>query len=147
MWHKPCRTFHPWCPCIKTRCLWPYLRRLQCRYTCTYIRITCCDKEVSMHTCIHIRIIYIQHISYSAANERCCMTMPCEPLATSDATNTSSWCTVGCPRPLSPCPSTPLSSSYQLEITGVKWVLDCIGPSSLRGTPSCCVMYHCGCIT
>ena len=19
MWHKPCRTFHPWCPCIKTR--------------------------------------------------------------------------------------------------------------------------------
>ena len=31
MWHKPCRTFHPWCPCIKTRCLsislkWCYLR-------------------------------------------------------------------------------------------------------------------------
>ena len=23
MWHKPCRTFHPWCPCIKTRCLFP----------------------------------------------------------------------------------------------------------------------------
>ena len=23
MWHKPCRTFHPWCPCIKTRCLVP----------------------------------------------------------------------------------------------------------------------------
>ena len=22
MWHKPCRTFHPWCLCIKTRCLW-----------------------------------------------------------------------------------------------------------------------------
>ena len=21
MWHKPCQTFHPWCPCIKTRCL------------------------------------------------------------------------------------------------------------------------------
>ena len=21
MWHKPCRTFHPWYPCIKTRCL------------------------------------------------------------------------------------------------------------------------------
>ena len=21
MWHKQCRTFHPWCPCIKTRCL------------------------------------------------------------------------------------------------------------------------------
>ena len=21
MWHKPCRTFHPWCPCINTRCL------------------------------------------------------------------------------------------------------------------------------
>ena len=24
MWHKPCRTFHPWCLCIKTRCLFPY---------------------------------------------------------------------------------------------------------------------------
>ena len=22
MWHKPCRTFHPWCVCIKTRCLY-----------------------------------------------------------------------------------------------------------------------------
>ena len=21
MWHKPCRTFHPWSPCTKTRCL------------------------------------------------------------------------------------------------------------------------------
>ena len=21
MWHKPCRTFHPWCLCNKTRCL------------------------------------------------------------------------------------------------------------------------------
>ena len=25
MWQKPCRTFHPWCPCIKTRCLSPYV--------------------------------------------------------------------------------------------------------------------------
>ena len=24
MWHKPCRTFHPWCPCIKTSCLLSY---------------------------------------------------------------------------------------------------------------------------
>ena len=24
MWHKPCRTFHPWCLCIKTRCLSQY---------------------------------------------------------------------------------------------------------------------------
>ena len=24
MWHKPCRTFHPWCLCIKTRCLFSY---------------------------------------------------------------------------------------------------------------------------
>ena len=24
MWHKPCRTFHPWCLCIKTRCLLYY---------------------------------------------------------------------------------------------------------------------------
>ena len=26
MWHKPCRTFHPWCLCIKTRCLFYWLR-------------------------------------------------------------------------------------------------------------------------
>ena len=26
MWHKPCRIFHPWCPCIKTRCLFLQLR-------------------------------------------------------------------------------------------------------------------------
>ena len=25
MWHKPCRTFHPWCPCIKTRCLFKFI--------------------------------------------------------------------------------------------------------------------------
>ena len=25
MWHKPCRTFHPWCLCVKTRCLLPYV--------------------------------------------------------------------------------------------------------------------------
>ena len=24
MWHKPCRTFNPWCLCIKTRCLVPW---------------------------------------------------------------------------------------------------------------------------
>ena len=24
MWHKPCRTFHPWCLCIKTRCLFSF---------------------------------------------------------------------------------------------------------------------------
>ena len=29
MWHKPCRTFHPWCPCIKTRCLFNSLRPRQ----------------------------------------------------------------------------------------------------------------------
>ena len=27
MWHKPCRTFHPWCLCIKTRCLLLILRQ------------------------------------------------------------------------------------------------------------------------
>ena len=27
MWHKPCRTFHPWCLCIKTRCLYKTISR------------------------------------------------------------------------------------------------------------------------
>ena len=28
MWHKPCRTFHPWCLCIKTRCLFCSLKAI-----------------------------------------------------------------------------------------------------------------------
>ena len=39
MWHKPCRTFHPWCLCIKTRCLSVFLSRSN--HICenkTYIR-------------------------------------------------------------------------------------------------------------
>ena len=28
MWHKPCRTFHPWCLCIKTRCLLTHCGRV-----------------------------------------------------------------------------------------------------------------------
>ena len=40
MWHKPCRTFHPWCPCIKTRCLFQLMTNLTssnlktCRSSC-----------------------------------------------------------------------------------------------------------------
>ena len=30
MWHKPCRTFHPWCPCIKTRCLYHHVDDAWC---------------------------------------------------------------------------------------------------------------------
>ena len=32
MWHKPCRTFHPWCLCIKTRCLSSSLCKLIWRH-------------------------------------------------------------------------------------------------------------------
>ena len=32
MWHKPCRTFHPWCPCIKTRCLCLFKSHLVCMF-------------------------------------------------------------------------------------------------------------------
>ena len=36
MWHKLCRTFHPWCPCIKTRCLSPFYlyQQIQWRNSC-----------------------------------------------------------------------------------------------------------------
>ena len=42
MWHKPCRTFHPWCPCIKTRCLFNTLtkRPTFCRKHCVFIEIS-----------------------------------------------------------------------------------------------------------
>ena len=38
MWHKPCRTFHPWCPCIKTRCLFNYDSQLSKSYICRKLR-------------------------------------------------------------------------------------------------------------
>ena len=34
MWHKPCRTFHPWCLCIKTRCLSPIVLSTWSSSTC-----------------------------------------------------------------------------------------------------------------
>ena len=34
MWHKPCRTFHPWCLCIKTRCLAFPEPQLKSNWTC-----------------------------------------------------------------------------------------------------------------
>ena len=37
MWHKPCRTFHPWCLCIKTRCLFIYIAE---------------DKQINFHTLV-----------------------------------------------------------------------------------------------
>ena len=52
MWHKPCRTFHPWCPCIKTRCLWDifcipkkHSLRWRCRH-CDEISITTCTSRI-----------------------------------------------------------------------------------------------------
>ena len=38
MWHKPCRTFHPWCLCIKTRCLSPvWCRVVACSAASHYL--------------------------------------------------------------------------------------------------------------
>ena len=44
MWHKPCRTFHPWCPCIKTRCL--------LFYVCTYQRCNQTLAAICRNMCI-----------------------------------------------------------------------------------------------
>ena len=37
MWHKPCRTFHPWCLCIKTRCLYHFCVHVTMRQWFPYI--------------------------------------------------------------------------------------------------------------
>ena len=37
MWHKPCQTFHPWCPCIKTRCLCPYVSHMPSGHLCVTV--------------------------------------------------------------------------------------------------------------
>ena len=47
MWHKPCRTFHPWCLCIKTRCLWS-----------TYMQ-----HSVSVHAVDGVKLVCHQDIS------------------------------------------------------------------------------------
>ena len=72
MWHKPCRTFHPWCLCIKTRCLFIY-----CLQSCI---ITVFDVVCSIglsHTNGHFwsptwvntwSIINISHISKRPSN-------------------------------------------------------------------------------
>ena len=49
MWHKPCRTFHPWCPCIKTRCL-SHRDRQTCASESTGLKST---EIVRQHQAIH----------------------------------------------------------------------------------------------
>ena len=55
MWHKPCRTFHPWCPCIKTRCLSQIMRATS--EDATY-------KDLWLRHCMKIHRIFI---------DTCCM--------------------------------------------------------------------------
>ena len=43
MWHKPCRTFHPWCLCIKTRCLSPMICQLGVRVV-LFLVVSWCHK-------------------------------------------------------------------------------------------------------
>ena len=43
MWHKPCRTFNPWCLCIKTRCLYcPFIGAILRRCTPYQAWLTVC---------------------------------------------------------------------------------------------------------
>ena len=37
MWHKPCRTFNPWCLCIKTRCLFVVWLEIMLQSSCWWI--------------------------------------------------------------------------------------------------------------
>ena len=39
MWHKPCRTFHPWCLCIKTRCLFTSILGNSDMISCSNVRL------------------------------------------------------------------------------------------------------------
>ena len=52
MWHKPCRTFHPWCPCIKTRCLW-YLLSI---HTCDGMLL--CDRPNLLYSIAIAQYMY-----------------------------------------------------------------------------------------
>ena len=57
MWHKPCRTFHPWCPCIKTRCMYMLF--------CRYLRQR--DSACFMHFNFQLDLPedHIEHAAYS----------------------------------------------------------------------------------
>ena len=61
MWHKPCRTFHPWCLCIKTRCLLSSLCKLIWRHwtykmPVRYIFVECVSKISHILSVIHYTI-------------------------------------------------------------------------------------------
>ena len=51
MWHKPCRTFHPWCPCIKTRCL-----SVTCDHTFKIDTISPRVSWLAWHTGAYVRV-------------------------------------------------------------------------------------------
>ena len=61
MWHKPCRTFHPWCPCIKTHCLlWPCDDNLSCGLHCAM----CPDSKNQCSHVINVTLSTIFHWNY-----------------------------------------------------------------------------------
>ena len=61
MWHKPCRTFNPWCLCIKTRCLLSMCYIPMCHYG-DVIMTTIASQITSL------TVVY--SIVYSGANQR-----------------------------------------------------------------------------
>ena len=66
-WHKPCRTFHPWCLCIKTRCLYHIISN-HIIYIISYHVMSChvlsCHM-VSYHTSYHISYHIISFVQIS----------------------------------------------------------------------------------
>ena len=70
MWHKPCRTFHPWCLCIKTRCLsYLYLKLWK---KCTSIWWNVFDRSPgSCLICINCVLISLCSARYIMFNRQC----------------------------------------------------------------------------
>ena len=73
MWHKPCRTFHPWCPCIKTRCLsiklWVFI---WCSLGCWLFRfeMLCLYFIVSLKTAVYVKKGVSSHVCRQVSNIR-----------------------------------------------------------------------------
>ena len=71
MWHKPCRTFNPWCLCIKTRCLWESIgdqlicpqrsSNLERVYMSWQQHVTTCENNQILKAKLHRRFCWIFH--------------------------------------------------------------------------------------
>ena len=89
MWHKPCRTFHPWCLCIKTRCLFNSVMLLT-QGICSEADIIGSDFDGSMKMSYQFKNYHYKDQINGLVQERCNSSALAMELSLS-CTDPSSW--------------------------------------------------------